>query len=108
MWQNCQNNRFTSQYPVVKKFNYHLSIPLQMAPASKIPAPLLVGGAPKKDPKGGPKKKASYASISTEFGDKKGRKVRKVLRPKAASVTASGGGGTTRTPSKRQGGGHVQ
>ena len=75
-----------------------------MAPASKIPAPLLVGGAPKKDPKGGPKKKASYA----EFGDKKGRKVRKVLRPKAASVTASGGGGTTRTPSKRQGGGHVQ
>ena len=107
MWQNCQNNRFTSQYPVVKKFNYHLSIPLQMAPASKIPAPLLVGGAPKKDPKGGPKKKASYAS-SAEFGDKKGRKVRKVLRPKAASVTASGGGGTTRTPSKRQGGGHVQ
>ena len=73
-----------------------------MAPASKIPAPLLVGGAPKKDPKSGPKKKASYAS-STEFGDKKGRKVRKVLRPKTASVTASGGG-TTRTPSKRQGG----
>ena len=71
-----------------------------MAPASKIPAPLLVGGAPKKEPK---KKKASYAAAA-EFGDKKGRKVRKVLRPKAASgVTASGG--TTRTPSKRQVGG---
>ena len=72
-------------------------IPLQSAPTSKIPAPLLVGGAPKKDPKsksGGARKKASYA---TEFGEKK-RKVRKVLRPKAAS-------GTTRTPSKRQVGG---
>ena len=70
-----------------------------MAPASKIPAPLLVGGAPKKEPK---KKKASYAS---EFGDKKGRKVRKVLRPKAAASITASGGGTTRTPSKRQVGG---
>ena len=86
----------TSQNGIILVFEF------QLAPASKIPAPLLVGGAPKKEPK---KKKASYAS---EFGDKKGRKVRKVLRPKAASVTASGGGGTTRTPSKRQGGGHVQ
>ena len=72
-----------------------------MAPASKIPAPLLVGGAPKKDTKKGPKKKASYAN--SEFGDKKGRKVRKVLRPKTASSATSTALGTTRTPSKRQG-----
>ncbi len=75
---------------------------MQVAPPSKIPAPLLVGGGSKKSKD---KKEKKFQPERMTFNNKPLKKLKKLVRPKQTSPTSSGR--AARRPTKRQAFSHL-